>query len=101
MVTTEQKQADIKAAIEARESEVWGYELNILNFQNLLSEIPDKKPESVLSAETAIEHAMHDFREGIKNRLLSEQVEHQKATLVLQSLKTVLAKIQKHNISKI
>lgn len=90
MVTTEQKQADIKAAIEAREAEVWGYELNILNFQNLLSEIPDKKPESVLSAETAMEHAMHDFREGIKNRLLSEQIEHQKAALVLKSLKTVL-----------
>ena len=93
MVTTEQKKADIKAAIEAREMEVWGYELNILNFQNLLSEIPDKKPESPATVETAMEHAMHDFREGIKNRLLSEQIEHQKATLVLESLKMVLAKI--------
>ena len=93
MVTTEQKKADIKAAIEARETEVWGYELNILNFQNLLSEIPDKKPESPATVETAMEHAIHDFREGIKNRLLSEQIEHQKATLVLQSLKTIWAKI--------
>lgn len=94
MVTTEQKQADIKAAIEAREQEVWGYELNILNFKNLINSIPDNKPESVLSADTAMEHAMHDFKEGIKNRLLAEQIEQKKAILVLESLKSVFLTVQ-------
>jgi hypothetical protein len=95
MVSKEQKISDISAAVAAREQEVWGYELNILNFQNLLTRLPaGERPEGETTTGNAMEHAMFDFRSDVENRLLSERIEQNKSRLVLESLKKILQTIQ-------
>lgn len=77
MVKTEQKKADIKAAIEAREAEIWGYDLNILNYTKMVELIKDDA----------------EFMAEIKQRLKVEQLQRGRSAIVLQSLRAVLEEL--------
>lgn len=77
MVTTEQKRADIQAAIEARDAEIWGYDLNILNYAKMIKLIKDD-PE---------------FMAEIEQRLKAEQLQRGRSVIVLESLRAVLTEM--------
>lgn len=73
----------LKTQIEAREQEVWGYEVNIKNFERLLEKLPTGPKPKTGDPQLL---ARYDFREDIKNRLINEQIQQERSQLVLSVL---------------
>jgi len=92
-ITENDRQAAIAAAIAAREQELFGYDLNIVNYNALLEGLPKdptpkefQRPKSGEPLETAVRRAEYGFRDEIHARLVAEKVERGKSERVYQVL---------------
>ena len=92
-ITEKDRQAAIAAAIVAREQELFGYDLNIVNYNALLEGLPKDptpkeflRPKSGEPLETATQRADYGFRDEIQARLVAEKVERGKSERVYQVL---------------
>ncbi len=96
-ITEKDRQAAIAAAIVAREQELFGYDLNIVNYNALLEGLPkDPTPKEFLrpksgepletATQTATQRADYGFRDEIRARLIAEKVERSKSERVYRVL---------------
>lgn len=92
-ITEKDRQAAIAAAIVAREQELFGYDLNIVNYNALLEGLPKdptpkefQRPKSGEPLETATRRAEYGFRDEIQARLIAEKVERAKSERVYRVL---------------
>ncbi len=93
-ITTAERQNDIARAAAEREKKLWGYELNISNYEALLERLPKGDWPKDLSRHTpnsvppdkAVEWAEWHFRDEIAARLVAERVQLSRSLLVYEVL---------------
>lgn len=100
----DRKKADLLSNIASREAEVYGYQLNINNYTELLKILPSKYPANLegysnMTSEQIVENVCEadmqlvsdlNFRDKIAKTLKIEKLEQSKAIHVLNALKSQL-----------
>lgn len=93
-ITTAERQSDIARAAAEREKEIWGYEMNIGNYEALLERLPkDEWPKDLkrfnpnnVPGDKAEVWAMWQFRDEIAARLVAERVQLSRSLLIYEVL---------------
>ena len=103
-MTNDKKQKDLHLQVEAREREVYGYQMNIDNYESLLNLLPKAWPNELfqyqgLTSEQIVNQVPDAdmqlvadciFRDKIAVTLKIEKLEQRKAILILNAIKAQL-----------
>ncbi len=105
-ITPAERQADIARAAAEREKEIWGYEMNVGNYEALLERLPkDEWPKDLkrfspntVPGDKAEAWAMWQFRDEIAARLVAERVQLGRSLMIYEVLLAQLPEVGREQL---